>query len=92
MPRQPGLSAEAFGVLRALSTLGDIRYFDAVAVELAVSGLAKLAGGRLSITRKGRLFARIAERRLLDMTQRRGASRWPRLDRVTEHRRRAAAN
>ena len=69
MPRQPGLSAEAFGMLRALSTLGAIRYFDSVAVELAVSGLAKLSSGRLSITRKGRLFARIAERRLVERTR-----------------------
>jgi hypothetical protein len=56
------LSPEAIGVLRALSKLGKIRHFDRVADELADGGLAKVSDGRLSITRKGRLLARLVDR------------------------------
>jgi hypothetical protein len=67
------LSPEAVGTLRALSELGKIRHFDAVAMELAVLGLAKFNRDHLAVTRKGRLLARIVDGRRLGIRARQRA-------------------
>jgi hypothetical protein len=47
------LTPEGLGVLRALARLGAMRRYDAVGLELAAAGLAKVSGERLLITESG---------------------------------------